>query len=63
MFVASRSMPGFAISGRLATLDWCNEAENGFTCVAADAFAFRGFETADYSDARSVSYMANEQLP
>jgi hypothetical protein len=29
MFVASRSMPGFAISGRLATLDWCNEAETG----------------------------------
>ena len=29
MFVASRSMSGFALSGGLATLAWCNEAEMG----------------------------------
>jgi hypothetical protein len=42
MPVASWSVTGFSISGRLATFDWCNEAETG-SILAARTFAARGF--------------------
>jgi len=43
MLVASQTLTGFAIVGRLATLDGCNEAETG-SILAAHVFAFRSFD-------------------
>src|SRR5262249_19252368 len=41
--VTSRSVSGFAQSGRLTTPTACNEAE-GFAFAMADVFAFSGFD-------------------
>ncbi|MGH7172079.1 MAG: hypothetical protein ACRELG_17535, partial [Gemmataceae bacterium] len=41
--VASWSVTGFSISGRLASFAWCNEAETA-SILAARIFASQGFE-------------------
>jgi hypothetical protein len=62
VFVASRSMTGFTPSGRMATPNLITRPKRGHLrygwhlCVP-------GLRTSDCSEARPVSYMANEQFP
>ena len=44
--VSSRRMSGFGLSGRLAVLTLCNEADIGFACATARRFAPRSFDAA-----------------
>jgi len=61
--VASQTMAGFAISGRLATFKLRNEAESGSRFrITADAFASAGFDDEVANHRRRSRYMLNEQF-
>ena len=61
LLIASPTLAGFALCGRLATLNEGHEAESG-SMLAAHVFAFGGFGPTDCSAVRPISYMMNEQL-
>jgi hypothetical protein len=62
MFVASRSMAGFTPSEGLATPNCVTRLKRVHLSYGWHR-RLLGLRTTDYSDARPVSYMANEQLP
>lgn len=56
-------MAGFALSGGLATLKLCNEAESGSRFrITADALASAGFDEGVTPNRRRSRYMMNEQF-
>lgn len=58
------SVTGFALSGGLAALKLCHEAESGSRLrITADAFADAGFDEGVTPNRRCARYTVNEQLP
>lgn len=59
---ASRTMSGFVTFGRLATLDWCNEAESGSLALRLTPSLHDRLQRPSYPSRRCRDYMSNEQF-